>query len=79
MENWQTFLGNDNFPLIEDTFDGMTYYKLLCKLYKYVQNKQDTLTFDSTPTAGSSNPVTSDGIYAAIQNAIDDLRSELGG
>ena len=28
--------------------------------------KQDTLTFDSTPTAGSSNPVTSQGIDAAL-------------
>ena len=29
-------------------------------------NKQDKLTFDNTPTAGSSNPVTSDGIKQAI-------------
>lgn len=29
--------------------------------------KQDLLTFDSTPTQGSTNPVTSDGIYQAIQ------------
>lgn len=27
-----------------------------------LEDKQDSLTFDSTPTAGSSNPVTSDGI-----------------
>ena len=32
-------------------------------------NKQNALTFDSTPTSGSSNPVTSGGIYTAIQNA----------
>ena len=30
--------------------------------------KQDTLTFDSTPTQNSTNPVTSGGIYAAMQN-----------
>lgn len=30
--------------------------------------KQNTLTFDNTPTDGSSNPVTSDGIYDAVQN-----------
>ena len=29
---------------------------------------QSKLVFDNTPTAGSSNPVTSDGIYNAIQN-----------
>lgn len=39
--------------------------------------KQDALTFDSTPTAGSNNPVTSGGVEAAIIPAIpqnlDDL------
>lgn len=43
--------------------------------------KQNTLTFDTTPTAGSSNPVTSTGIKAAIdandasvtKNEVDDL------
>ena len=28
--------------------------------------KQSTLTFDSAPHSGSSNPVTSDGIYTAL-------------
>lgn len=31
--------------------------------------KQDSLIFDSTPTEGSINPVTSNGIYTAIKNA----------
>lgn len=31
--------------------------------------KQNALTFDSTPTLNSNNPVTSDGIAIAIQNA----------
>ena len=31
--------------------------------------KQDALTFDSAPTSGSTNPVTSGGVYTAIQNA----------
>lgn len=36
-----------------------------------VNAKQNALTFDSIPTSGSSNPVTSGGIYtAAKQNAI---------
>ena len=29
-------------------------------------NKQDKLTFDTTPTSGSTNPVTSDGVYTAL-------------
>ena len=31
--------------------------------------KQDALTFDSIPTQSSANPVTSDGIYTALQSA----------
>lgn len=31
--------------------------------------KQDKLTFDTTPTAGSANPVTSDGIKKALDNS----------
>lgn len=31
--------------------------------------KQDALTFDSAPTQNSTNPVTSDGIYSALQSA----------
>lgn len=32
--------------------------------------KQNTLTFDTTPTQGSSNPVTSGGIYSAFATAV---------
>ena len=35
--------------------------------------KQNTLSFDSTPTAGSSNPVTSDGVKAYVDAAFGDL------
>lgn len=31
-----------------------------------ISTKQDKLTFDSVPTEGSSNPVTSGGVYTAI-------------
>ena len=31
-----------------------------------IATKQDKLTFDESPTAGSTNPVTSNGIKAAI-------------
>lgn len=31
-----------------------------------VAKKQDKLTFDSTPTSGSANPVTSGGVYNAL-------------
>ena len=39
------------------------------KVDELLAEKQNTLTFDTTPTAGSTNPVTSDGIYKAIDSA----------
>ena len=41
-----------------------------------VAGKQNTLTFDSTPTAGSTNPVTSGGIRTAIDEAGGSSRVE---
>lgn len=35
---------------------------------KLTDTYQQKLTFDSTPTSGSTNPVTSNGIYTAIKN-----------
>lgn len=35
--------------------------------------KQDNLTFDSAPTSGSSNPVTSGGVYDAIPREADEI------
>lgn len=37
-------------------------------VYDALALKQNTLTFDTTPTSGSTNPVTSGGIYQAISN-----------
>lgn len=34
--------------------------------------KQDTLTFDTTPTASSTNPVTSGGVYTALSSKAND-------
>ena len=56
-----------------------TYYKVSNAniMHKNLQNqineKQDALTFDSTPTADSNNPVTSDGIKKAIDAKTVDL------
>lgn len=36
-----------------------------------IAGKQATLTFDSTPTSGSSNPVTSDGIYTGLGTKVN--------
>lgn len=45
------------------------------KLEKGLDTKQDTLTFDTIPTQGSTNPVTSGGIY----NVIGDINTVLEG
>ena len=45
-----------------------------------VEQKQDILTFDSTPTAGSTKPVTSGGIKAAVESVdteIGELKENL--
>ena len=43
---------------------------IVTALQMLLDDKQDELTFDTAPTADSPNPVTSDGIYQALQ-AID--------
>lgn len=40
-----------------------------------LEDIQSKLVFDNTPTAGSSNPVTSDGIYNAIPNIVSSVSS----
>ena len=42
-------------------------------------NKQNKLTFDTTPTKGSTNPVTSGGVYTVIgdiSSALDKINGE---
>ena len=51
--------------LIREVFKGL-YNSLIDAVQDALDAKQGTLTFDSEPTAGSNNPVTSDGIKAAI-------------
>jgi hypothetical protein len=51
---------------------GGTAVSLVTTGEKYNWNhKQDALTFDSTPTAGSNNPVTSEGIKTALDGKAD--------
>lgn len=55
--------------------DNVGLTELLDELGQYLKGKQNSLTFDSTPTTNSTNPVTSDGIYAALQEKQDTLVS----
>ena len=39
-------------------------------IYGTLEGKQDNLTFDNTPTENSNNPVTSNGVYNFVEDAI---------
>ena len=43
-----------------------------------LDKKQDTLTFDTTPTQSSTNPVTSGGVYTALGTKQDDVTTLTG-
>lgn len=48
------------------TVTGSTVSDALETLSGEIANKQDALTFDNSPTSGSSNPVKSGGVYTAL-------------
>lgn len=64
------------------TLSGAPTSNLEAATKKYVDdglaNKQNTLTFDDTPTASSDNPVTSGGVYTAIPRNTSDLNNDSG-
>ena len=60
----------------DNTTSGMTATNVqdaIDELNTGLSGKQDTLTFDNTPTQSSTNPVTSDGIYTALSGKQDTL------
>lgn len=58
-------LGEDLVALAEATVNALA-------------EKQDTLTFDTTPTEGSTNPVTSGGVAECMTQVIGDIDIVLG-
>lgn len=60
-----------------DYIDQDGAVKLLVYLLNHIKVKQDALVFDSTPTSGSQNPVTSNGIFAALLGKQDNLTFDL--
>jgi hypothetical protein len=83
---WNTDLSNkedttNKYSTNPSGTDRESYYPSLAYLdnYYYTQEgtdellnkKADTLTFDTTPTIGSNNPVTSHGVAAALSNKAD--------
>ena len=63
--------------MIDTTVNNLIINKLTKEQYDAIQYKSDTELYlipdeiDTAPTSGSSNPVTSNGIYAALQDKQD--------
>jgi hypothetical protein len=63
---------NENINAVADDLEALTTFvnQQIVEIYAYIDEglagKQDVLTWDDTPTDGSTNPVTSDGIYEAL-------------
>lgn len=60
--------GTPSIPTKTSDLTNDSGYATSSYVQAQVSGKQDTLTFDSTPTSASLNPVTSNGIYQALQN-----------
>lgn len=67
--------------LADCTYDGTTVTDFTIRqpvrlaTTEMLDKKQDTLTFDTTPTQSSTNPVTSGGVYTALGTKQDTLVS----
>lgn len=68
MANFNTGLTKQQIiTALSKALDSMSEQEVQSAIATAIAGKQDVLTFDSTPTSDSSNPVTSDGIYADQQ------------
>lgn len=63
--NLENGVDNANVEQVEQAFSDIE-----TDVNNILNTKQDTLTFDDTPTAGSLNPVTSGGIKTYVDNKI---------
>lgn len=71
MANFDNIIQEINTNLPDNNTQAITAVKMRTTLIDAVNDvntkKQDTLTFDSTPTENGTNPVTSGGIYTATK------------
>lgn len=59
-----------SYVLGQRSIDPNAEYYTKAQIDVLLAQKQNTLTFDDTPTDGSTNPVTSDGIYEAVNDVV---------
>lgn len=68
-------LSEEDFTSAEK--EKLTHLPTSAQLLELLGQKQNTLTFDQAPVAGSNNPVTSNGIHEAIKDFITKAASDL--
>ena len=66
-DNYEKIITTDG--LVQQTGTSTTAVMSQKAVTDALATKQDTLTFDNAPTSGSDNPVTSGGIFSAIESA----------
>lgn len=89
-ENFPLQLSVQDNKFVTNTLNGETAYVVLNNTLNsdweawvdisekfLIAQKQDRLTFDTTPKSGSTNPVTSSGIKAAIDSAVSDVNTTI--
>jgi len=65
-ENTTTISATDSPVLLVEYIKNTANGNVINTIIDMIDDKQDELTFDSTPTASSDNPVTSGGVYTAL-------------
>lgn len=73
---WDLFVqgvNNASDLAYDNTVSGLTADDVQEAIDELASGKQDTLTFDASPTEDSTNPVTSGGVYTALGNKQDTL------
>jgi hypothetical protein len=63
---FQSLTSSDQTSTDTDVANIYTAYPNAKSLQDYFDAKQDKLTFDTTPTENSTNPVTSGGVYNSL-------------
>lgn len=74
LTNDSSFVTTDNLNSILAGYQAKGDYVVTSDLNNRLESKQDKLTFDSAPVESSNNPVTSGGVFSAIntlQTAVD--------
>ena len=67
---WDALAGTVDLTPFAKATDVANTYATQSSLSTGLAGKQDKLTFDSTPTNGSTNPVTSAGIYSTVNTKV---------